>query len=876
MRGERALLDAVAAARTILTPNAELAAALSAAVERSFVAAGRDIWPTPQIHDFGNWLRQQYTRQQFIDPTLPRCLSDFEEREFWRAVVQDSASGAQFLEPNGAARAARRARRALFEYGIPPAAVSQVPSEETLTFLEWNRAFEARCREYHCMSADELLTAMPFNAQNLVFIDNLLWRPQARRWLERVGAYKLPAQTVDSASQVSVQASSPLHEAAAIAEWAHKNLERDAQFRAWVCIPDLHQRRTSVVDAFDAVLAPQRFSLKASPLPVVYAVAGGTALATFAPVRAALDLLAASTGSVSFDQFSSLLRWPSLHADSREESDAAMLDLELRRGGPSEARCAEWLALAERLSLKRLAGPPAALRRLRAALHLLDGVSGRQPMSRWVVVWIAALQAAPWSQRQRWSSTEYQAAERFRELLAALATADALFGVRSAAAAHRLLARAADDTPFQPQTGVPPIWVSSQLMDPWLTYDGLWLAGCSEEQWPPPVDPIPLLPVQLQREFGVVAAGIDSQLRFVEDLQARFGARAAATVVSCADPGDGRRTRPSPLIPAAAQSFDATPHPHWQRLRDRAPPLEILLDELAPPFAAGERTRGVATLRAQSLCAFRGFAETRLRTHPLERPLPGFNHRERGDLLHHALEHVWGELVDWRTLMATPAEGIDALLERSIAAAIHTQMQIRDPGTRWRDREQRRLARLLARWLEVERDRAPFKVERLEQPNQQLHYGGVDFSVRIDRIDELQDGARVLIDYKTGSPKQDWRGERPDNPQLPMYALLRPDRLVAVAYGKVNASECDFIIESERADVFWPRQKPTKLEELPDFAALVSTWEGRIEALAAAFAAGHAQVAPTPSACLYCGLQPLCRIPSVLDDDAEDLLDFYE
>ena len=31
-----------------------------------------------------------------------------------------------------------------------------------------------------------------------------------------------------------------------------------------------------------------------------------------------------------------------------------------------------------------------------------------------------------------------------------------------------------------------------------------------------------------------------------------------------------------------------------------------------PPFGAGERTRGVSTLRAQSRCAFRGFAETRL------------------------------------------------------------------------------------------------------------------------------------------------------------------------------------------------------------------------------------------------------------------------
>ena len=41
-------------------------------------------------------------------------------------------------------------------------------------------------------------------------------------------------------------------------------------------------------------------------------------------------------------------------------------------------------------------------------------------------------------------------------------------------------------------------------------------------------------------------------------------------------------------------------------------------------------------------------------------------------------------------------------------------------------------------------------------------------------MDRLADGARVLIDYKTGVATADWRGERPDNPQLPIYALLQP------------------------------------------------------------------------------------------------------
>lgn len=867
----RALLDAVAAAHTIVTPNAELAAALNAAVERSYVAAGREVWPTPQIHDVGSWLRRQYAQRQFVDPSLPRCLSDIEELEFWRSVVLESASGSQLLEPGGAARAARRARRALSEYAIPLAALDGFAGEESLAFLDWNRSFEARCRDHHCISSDRLLATTPVDAPNLAWIENPQWRPAVRQWLEQHSVTRLAPQSIKGAASIQVRAPSPAAEAAAIAEWASARLQADANFRAWICIPDLSQRRTDVVDAFDAVLAPQRFSLRPTATPAAYAVSGGTSLADFAPVRAALDLLAASTESVSFDHFSSLLRLPALHAESREESAAALLDLDLRGGGPSEAFLDDWLTLSESLTRKRQRAPPAAIERLRTASRLLGGVSGRQQLSRWVAVWVAALEAAPWSQRQRWSSTEFQAAERFRELLAALATADALLGARSAASAHSLLRRASEETVFQAQTGVPPIWVSGQLMDPWLTYDGLWIAGCDEGQWPPPVDPLPLLPIQLQRDFGVLAAGVDSQLHFAQDLQSRWSARAAASVFSCADPGDGRVARPSPLIDARVEPCAPTTHPHWRRWQDRTLPFETFLDERAPPFAVDERTRGVATLRAQSRCAFRGFAETRLLTDALERPTPGFNDRERGQLTHHALEQIWRELGDWSTLTSSAPQDIDALLERSAASAIAAQIRARDPGVRWRGREQRRLTRLLAQWLQTEGARAPFRVQHIEQPSQHLRLGGLDFKMRIDRVDELQDGARVLIDYKTGSPTPDWRGERPNNPQLPMYALLRPDRLVAVAYGKVNASECSFVSETERVDVFFKSQKRSKLEELPNFAALVDTWSRRIHTLAAEFAAGDAAVAPIAGACLSCELQPLCRVPSALDDQPDDI-----
>jgi len=872
------LIEAAAAGRIVLAPSSELAAALVDAVERAHRQAGREIWSTPKILDFGSWLKAGHLEQQLLDSSLPRCLSDAEERELWRRVVLDSAASAQFLEPSGAARAAQRARRATFEYGIPRAAINAYGSEETQAFEAWRAAFESRCRQLGVIGADELLgrldAADPQREGALTWIESPLWRPVARRWLERNAGAPLLPETAEGRRRAprTVQAAAPGTELAELAEWLRASLQTDASFRAWVSLRDLTTRRDEVVDALDAALAPERFSLDESAGLAPYAVAGGTPLSEHAPVRAALDLLAAATGSVPFERFSALLRAPELQASRAEASAAARLDTALRSRVPSEAPLREWLKLAEGIARGGALEPTAALQRLGDALRVLDGLQGRHRMSRWLSIWIDAFEQGPWALRARWSSGEFQSAVRFRELLETLALGDRTFEPLSRRAAESILDRAARDTPFQMQTGVPAIWVSSQLSDPWLAYDGIWVTGCDESRWPPPVDPIPLIPPILQRRHGVIRASAEAQLAFAADLQSRWVMRAAACVFSCAEPGEGRHVPASPLLaelvdpaPSASAPAEAA-SPLWLAQQIEAPVLEELVDERAPPVDSEERTHGVATLRTQSQCPFRGFAETRLDACVLEQPTPGFNERERGQILHDALQGIFSEVDNSRSLKALIAqpEACAARIAAHVHRAVEGQCAKRNPGARWAARERERLQGLLERGLDLESKRAPFQVEHVEGSGEAAVYGGLAYKLRIDRIDCLDDGSRVVIDYKTGWVQPDWRGERPDNPQLPMYALRYREHLVAVAYGRVSAAECRFVAESGRGDIF-PNVRASRLEGMASFAELVAAWERRVERLAEEFSGGAAQVAPKDTACRYCHLQGLCRVPSTLD-----------
>jgi ATP-dependent helicase/nuclease subunit B len=869
------LIEAADARRTVLTPGAELAAALFDAIERAYRASGREVWPTPRVRDFGGWLRERHVRSQLGDSSTPRCLSEVEERELWRRAVLDSEAGAQFLEPSGAARAARRARRAMAEYGIPRRALAAYGTEESLALLDWSARFADQCRDLHCISGERLLeqaveSTLDAEPQPPLWIESPLWRPVAKTWLLRnLGlplepAAAAPASAARAAARY-VMADSPAAELAAIAGWAFGELKANPEFRAWVCVRDLSVRRPEVVNALDAALAPQRFSLEESPAGAPYAIAGGTPLAEYAPVRSALDFLSAADGAVPFGRFSSMLRSPEFQASPAEAAAASRLDADLRRYAPSEAPLGDWLALSARTARDT---PVAALERLRAAARSLGAAGGDHPMSRWLRVWTEAFEAGPWSLRERWSSAEYQSAQRFRELLATLAVGDRIFGLHSRQSAASILRRAARDTPYQEQTGIPPIWVSGQLSDPWLAYQGLWVSGCDEQRWPPPPDPIPLLPAALQREYGVAAASAEAQSEFAADLQRRWCARADDPVFSCADSSDGGRASPSPLLRflGPLERSSAEPEPHWSAALGAAPAFEELIDEEAPAFGAPEKTRGVATLRAQSRCAFRGFAETRLTAEVLERPVPGFNERERGELLHDALHRIWQDLGSWAGLEARAARPTDLarLVEESARLALETSCERRNPGKRWQARELDRLVRLLHRWLELESDRAPFTVERLEEGSEIARHAGLAISVRVDRIDRLADGGRILLDYKSGAADADWRGDRPDNPQLPLYALLHREHLVAVAYGRINAAECAFVVESERGEIF-PGKRASRLEGLPSFADLIELWSRRIESLARDFARGHAAVAPTPRACRSCHLQALCRVPSVFE-----------
>ena len=99
-------------------------------------------------------------------------------------------------------------------------------------------------------------------------------------------------------------------------------------------------------------------------------------------------------------------------------------------------------------------------------------------------------------------------------------------------------------------------------------------------------------------------------------------------------------------------------------------------------------------------------------------------------------------------------------------------------------------------WLKLEAARPEFFIHACELPFS-YYYHQHQIKLRIDRIDRLDDGQLLLIDYKSGkATATGWTNEFLSEPQLPLYAIAlaaeeneNSKTSSAIAFARVKAGE---------------------------------------------------------------------------------------
>lgn len=422
-----------------------------------------------------------------------------------------------------------------------------------------------------------------------------------------------------------------------------------------------------------------------------------------------------------------------------------------------------------------------------------------------------------------------------------------------------------------------------------LRFDHLWLLGFDDSLWPPAASPSAFIPHTLQKELEMAGSHSDIQYQLaVSSFDLLCGSAAATIVASHHQYEDEKQLRPSSFIhqfnkettPVAASS----PINSYAESLRAAHRLQRVDDLDCLPLQENEQVQGGQSIISnQSSCPFRAFAKHRLHAEPLPEFQSGLTSMARGTAIHIALEHLFEAIHSSSELQELSESEREDLVQHAAKQATdylgQRYQQLMTP--RFKAIEHRRISALLVRFLKLEAERSDFKVMTREQELTWTR-DKLTLNLKIDRVDQLDDGSLALIDYKTGkfsSNRNSLLDARPEDMQLPLYYAVSAEQqeqpISAVNIAHVNVEKMAYSGVAA-GDNFHAKVKPWNQEDF-SWQQLTEAWQQKVELFAAEFIDGKLQVAPVKGSytCQYCGIQSLCRIrelsESLVDDnDLED------
>jgi ATP-dependent helicase/nuclease subunit B len=878
-------LSEMPAGRLIMAVNRRLAMELKGRYDRKQAASGSMAWESAATVSWSDWIQTMFQELADHGNTDQVLLTTHQSRTLWEQIIQQFDRDSIILRSANSARLAAEAWGLIHTWEITTPELSAAASSETGQFLEWADEYQRKCRRQGWTDSARLPAVVSHGLQAgnltppaeivLAGFDEITPQQDSLLQLLLQKGCRINTLTPDDqpGSARRVLARDPDQELEMAARWALGRLQLNSNSRIGVVVPQLTEQRSRLESAFRRCFHPGSILPGSTGLPVPYNISLGVPLQQCPLVLDAFLLLHLATGQLPSGDISRLLRSPFLSGWPREQQSRARLDAYLRsRVGERYMSLDTLIRKGREYSHRDGDSCQLLLQALEAFRLQLDHLPARQSPQKWVDQFNTLLANMGWPCLGRLNSREYQQAEAFKQALGSFQTLGQVQGSMTLPDALARLRSLAGETLFQPKAEEAPVQILGILEASGLRFDHLWVIGLSDDNWPPAAHPNPLLPIALQRSMNLPHASPQREYDYAAAITGRLLASAAEVVVSHAASDGESELRVSPLVAglglASEEHLELAEIPDERRLGFGTAQLEQIQDHMAPALEPGSHVSGGSGLLAdQSACPFRAFANHRLGTMPVEDPVSGVDARIKGIMVHRVLQQVWEELGSRDALLEMDLAGLQQLVESRVAAQL-TSLRASRPETlapRFMQIEQERVTQLILQWLELEREREPFTIHSLEQP-QRVEIGGLNLDLVADRVDRLPDGRHMIIDYKTGRLRhRGWFEPRIEEPQLPLYATTDEARVAGVFLAGVSRAHLGFAGVAEDGDLVPGIKAFATTREAREHAGwegLLSDWHESLEQLASEVLQGQAGVTPKSRNrdCQYCSLTALCRV----------------
>ncbi|MBI4745371.1 MAG: PD-(D/E)XK nuclease family protein [Deltaproteobacteria bacterium] len=882
---EKDIIAIIKAGIPVLTVNTRLSRYLRASFDSEMQVNGVAAWPTPVVMPLFSWIESLWNESR---PDRP-LLSGTRAQALWERVVSsDRFLSKEIIMNSGLASTAYDAYTMIREYRIT------LPDDIYLT--EEAKALK-RLAEAYEKEVDRLgfieQASLPgrvielIKGRSIAVPDRVVFAgfdeipPQMESLINgiegnggRVEFWPEHNSQLPTPNSVIVREyPDEVEEVIQAARWARKTWRPG--MRIGFIVPDLERYKKIIEREFTSELNPEAvFPWKDTN--DVFNISLGSPLSGEPLIKMALDILSIGEEAVDINKISAVLLSPYFAGSDEEYLSMARLDATLKKEGRFIVSLAGISRIIDRNKMTSLSG---FRKRMDKWVKALSESRKRDLPSRWSGSLSNLLKNIEFpSKRYTLSSSEYQVLKGWNGLLEGLASLDEVLGQinRSEAVSH--LAKTAGETIHQPESGERPIQVMGLLESSGLCFDHIWILGAHSDAFPAQPSPNPFIPLFVQKRHNLPHSTPERELEFSKRLLHKLFNSAELFEVSFPKVVDRKEVFVSPLFDPLENSplkkCDAGGFINdSSRIKDAAhsgmATEDMPMDADIPPGEEelGMITGGTSIIKDQSWCPFRAFAIHRLDVSGIDTPGLGLSLKNRGSILHATLKVFWdrvGGSDGLKTIIAN--NELDRYIKDAVTEAFKRYYPIEPLSERYLELEQERVLGVLREWIEgVESNRGGFIVEKTEYKTD-IPVEGLIIKARLDRIDSVNDGKKIIIDYKTGGcSKSDWLTERPKEPQLLVYNHV--DSFDAISFAKVKPGDCGFTGISKEDDTL-PKvvsfEKDVKLREklqgINTWDELTESWKGVVNSLARQFMEGKNAADPIERACDYCDLKGLCRI----------------
>ena len=843
----------------IVTATHRLARHIRRDFDLAMVRSGAVSWAGASVVPWDAWLRQQWQHslRSSGGAAGTRMLDQLQTELLWRDIVGRSGYLDPYVGVKAVARQAASAFAQVNRFGVPlEALTSRARSGDHRAFAAWATTYRGRCEsEGYCdpyglaRFVGNELAASRLDLRGLVgFAGFEAARPDVDQLIGQLNAHGIQArrlnpEAVEPACEIRSSVTS-VDELTAAATWARQLYIENPDARIAVVIPNLAERAEEVRRVFQDVLQPGwRLAESAQPFDVSF----GSPLGTTGVVQAALLLIQMVSGRMGYREAGQLLRSPYLPGWPSEASARCELDLELRR---------RLGRIVSSHGICHLSGAPPVLSQCLSTIREFEIPDLATP-AEWRLKFGELLEQVGWPGDGNFTERDRQALRAWLECLDQFATLDAFAGPVALRDAGELLNLILEKRLIQePGPGAGP-QVMGLLEATGIQFDHVWVAGMNADSWPGPRQPEPFISLDVRRRFGFPEATPTDSLGAARATLKALVHGAPDVVLSWFRQQDEEMLLPTPLLDdyqSRSNAAGQAPLNEHTVLYDHcllgSAAMASMGVDTPGRLADTQRLRGGARLIGlQAECPARAFFEYRLGAKEIEKPALVLDARLRGVVTHDVMQQLFEPWLGKVWPGALPGQALALKIEQLAMAALRRRIPALD---QWQQQilrvEARRQVAVIGQLLALENQRPPFTVAKIEAP-MNFRLGGLTVKLRFDRVDVLKCGAELVIDYKTGkvSPGR-WSGQRPREPQLPMYALAADAD--AIAYFRIDEGNVS-IVGVGAEDFGIPGIKPVTAgtkNTVPDWDTQLQVWRRDLEDLAEEFVGGDVRLPGAASA----------------------------